>query len=170
MSAKLESRGKLKEGVDKRKRELDDRGKHIGKAVKDKKAIAEVSRKLKFPTKESAAEIKKALKKAAAATDQEFKKQTEDLEKKHGECRKAETDLSKRTEKAKQNALEAGRAGRKIQEVKQAKNPIAQAERASKKEAGFTNDLRNKQERDRKRSEKNRNVLRAQLMNTKLIW
>ena len=57
MRIKLESRDKLKDGVDKRKRGLDDREKHMGGVVKEKKAIADASRKLRFPTKEGAAEI-----------------------------------------------------------------------------------------------------------------
>jgi hypothetical protein len=170
MRIKPESRGKLKEGVDKRKHGLDDRGKHMAKVVKEKKAIADSSHKLRFPTKEGAAEIKATLKKASVATDNEFKKQNMDLEKKHGECKKAEGDLSERTKIANTNTLEARKAASQIKEAKDAKIPIAQAEKASKDDAHFTNDRQGKQKRDRVRSETNRNNLKTQLMNTRLSF
>lgn len=170
MKVKPESRGKLKEGVDKRKRALDDRGKHMTKVVKEKKAIADSSHKLRFPTKEGAAEIKQSLKKATATVHKEFDKQNKDLKKKHTECKKAEDDLSERTKIAKRNALEARKAASQIKEATDAKSPIAQAEKASKHDAHFTNDQRGKQKRDRTRSEKLRNSQKQQLMNTRLSF
>ena len=170
MSAKLESRRELKAGRDERKRGLDERGRHMAKAVSDKKIIADTSHKLRFPTKEGAAEIKQALKKAAAATHQEFDKQNKDLKKKHTGCKEAEEDLSKRTEIAKRNALEARKAASKIKEAVKAKNPITQAEKVSKDDSDFTNNQRTRQKRERLRSEKNRDDQKRQLMNAKLSW
>jgi len=170
MKIKLESRDKLKDGVDKRKRGLDDREKHMGRVVKEKKAIADASHKLRFPTKEGAAEIKKALEKAAMTTQNEFEKQNKDLKKKHGECKKAEGDFRGRTELANQNALEARKAEGQIKETQNAKNLVARAEKTSKDDAHFTNDQRGKQKKQREISEKNRDHLRAQLMNTKLSF
>ena len=170
MRVKPESRRELKDGVDKRKRGVDDRGKHMGRVVKEKKEIADTSHKLRFPTKEGAAEVKKALKEATAMVHKEFEKQNKDLEKKHSECRKAEGDLSERTKIANQNAVEARKAEGQIRETKNAKNLIARAEKASKDDAHFTNDQRGRQKRQRERSEKNRNNLRSQLMNAKLKW
>jgi len=168
MRIKLESRDKLKDDVDKRKHGLDGREKHMGKVVKEKKAIADVSHKLRFPTKEGAVEIKKALEKAAVATRDEFKKQNKDLEKKHGKCKDAEGDLSKRTELANQNALEARKAEGQIKEAQNAKNLVARAEKTSMDDAHITNDLRSKQKGQRETSKRNRDHLRSQLMNTKL--
>ena len=168
MRIKPESRDKLKDGVDKRKHGLDDREKHMGRVVKEKKAIADASHKLRFPTKEGAAEIKKALEKAAVTTQNEFKKQSEDLKKKHGECKKAEGDFRGRTELANKNALEARKAEGQIKEAQDAKNLVGRAEKASEDDAHITNDLRSKQKMQREMSERHCNNLKAQLMSTKL--
>ncbi len=170
MAIKPESRGKLKEGVDKRKHKLDDRGKHMARVVKEKKEIADTSRKLRFPTTEGAAEIKKALKKAAVATEKEFTTQNKDLEKKHGECKKAEGDLSERTDIANKNAVEARKAEGQIKETRNAKSLLAQAEKTAKDDAGFTKDQRGRQKRYRERSTQNRDNRRSQLMSAKLSW
>jgi len=170
MRIKPESRDKLKDDVDKRKHGLDDREKHMGRVVKEKKAIADVSHKLRFPTKEGAVEIKKALEKAAVTTQDEFEKQNKDLEKKQGGCKKAEGDLSKRTELANQNALEARKAEGQIKEAQNARNLVAHAEKASMDDAHITNDLRSKQKEQREMSERHRNELKAQLINTKLSF
>ena len=168
MSIKPESRDKLKDGVDKRKRGLDDREKHMGRVVKEKKAIDDASHKLRFPTKEGAAEIKKALEKASVTTQNEFKKQSEDLKKKHGECKKAEDDFRGRTELANQNALEARKAEGQIKEAQNAKNLVGRAEKASEDDARITDDLRSKQKKQREISERHRTDLKTQLMSTKL--
>ena len=168
MMIKPESRDKLKDDVDKRKRGLDDREKHMGRVVKEKKAIADASRKLRFPTKEGAAEIKKALEKAAVTTQNEFKKQSEDLRKKHGECKKAEGDFRGRTELANKNALEARKAEGQIKEAQDARNLVGRAEKASEDDAHITNGLRSKQKEQREISERHRNNLKTQLMSTKL--
>jgi len=170
MAVKPESRGKLREGVDRRKRKLDDRGKHMAKVVKEKKEIADTSRKLRFPTEEGAAEIKRALKGAAVAAENEFKQQNKDLENKHGECKQAEGDLSERTNLANKNALEARKAEGQIKETRNAKSLLAQAEKTAKDDAGFTKDQRGRQKRHRERSTQNRDNLRAQLMSAKLSW
>ena len=168
MMIKPESRDKLKDDVDKRKRGLDDREKHMGRVVKEKKAIADASRKLRFPTKEGAAEIKKALEKAAVTTQDEFKKQSEDLRKKHGECKKAEGDFRGRTELANKNALEARKAEGQIKEAQDARNLVGRAEKASEDDARITDGLRSKQKEQREISERHRNNLKTQLMSTKL--
>ena len=170
MRIKPESRDKLKDDIDKRKRGLDDREKHMGRVVKEKKAIADASHKLRFPTKEGAAEIKKALEKAAVTTQDEFKKQSEDLKKKHGECKKAEDDFRGRTELANKNALEARKAEGQIKEAQDAKNLVGRAEKASEDDAHITNDLRSKQKKQREISERHRTDLKTQLVNTKLSF
>ena len=170
MKVKLESRRDLKDGVDKRKHKLDDREKHMTRVMMEKKAIADVSRKLRFPTKEGAAEIKKVVQNASVATQNEFKKQNNELKKIHTKCGKAEGDLSERTKVANQNALEARKAEGKIKETRDAKNQLVQAEKAAKNDAHFTNDQRGRQKRHRERSEKYRDALKVQLMNTKLSF
>ena len=168
MRPKPEKRTTLKERVDRGKRELNDRGKHMTKVVKEKKGIAEASHKLRFPTKEGAVEIKKVLQKAATAVHKEFGKQREKLEGIVGKCKRAEGDLKKRTEVAIRDAHHAKKAEGQMRETKNAKNLLARAEKVSKHDADFTNDLRSRLKKYRQRSEKNRNTLNAQLMNTKL--
>ena len=170
MGIKPESRRDLKDGVDKRKRKLDDREKHMTRVVMEKKAVADVSRKLRFPTKEGAAEIRKDVQNASVATQNEFKKQNNELKKIHKKCEKSEGDLSERTKIANQNALEAKKAEGKIKETRDAKNQLVQAEKVAKDDAHFTNDQRGRQKRRRERSEKYSNNLKARLMNTKLSF
>ena len=168
MRPRPERRTTLKERVDKGKRELDDRGKHIAKVVKEKKGIAEVSHKLRFPTKEGAVEIKKVLQQTATAIHKEFGKQREKMEGIVGKCKQAEGDLRKRTEVAIRDAHHAEKAKGQMRETENAKNLLTRVEKVSKDDADFTNDLRSRLKKYRQRSEKNRNALNAQLMNAKL--
>ncbi len=170
MSIRPESRGKLKEGIDKRKHALDDRSRHMAAVVKEKKTIADTSRKLRFATREGAEEIKRALKNAAAQTHREFEKQNKDLEKKHNDCKKAETDLAGRTKAAEKNALEAKKAVSRIKETASAREPVARAEKASRGDARFTKDHRSRQQRDRERSGRTRDKQKQQLINARLRW
>ena len=171
MNAKLESHGGIKDGADRRKRGIDDRGKHMDRAVEDKKKIADISHKLRLSTtQEGAEQIKHAIRKAVEATHQEFKRQNVDIEKKFVECNKAEEDLRHRTKSAKLDAADAKKALSKIKEAKGARNPIHQAEKASDSDARFTNEQREKQKGHRVKSEKHRNEQRTQLINTKLSW
>ena len=168
MRPRPERRTTLKEHVDRSKRELDDRGKHMTKVVKEKKRITDASHKLRFPTKEGAAEIKKVLQNAAAAIHKEFEKQREKMERIVGKCKKKEGDLKKRTEVAIRDAYHAKKAEGQIREAKNAKKLLARAEKVSKHDADFTNDLRSRLKKYREKSEKNHNALNAQLTNAKL--
>ena len=153
-----------------RKHGMDDRGKHMARIVKEKKTIADTSHKLRFPTKEGAEEIKRALKKAAEETRREFEKQNKDLEKKHNDCKKAETDLAARTQAAEKNAQEARKAAGGIKEATSARDPMARAEKVSKEDAHFTKDHRTRQQKERERSSRVRDDQKRQLMNTRLSW
>jgi len=159
MRPRPERRSTLKERVDRSKRKLDDRGKHMTKVVKEKKAIADTSRKLRFPTKEGAAEIKTSLKKATEAEQKEFEKQEKDLKKKHGECKEAEGDLLDRTRLAIIDSIHVKKV-MWVKEVDKAKSLLAKAEKKLGKDARFTEDLRRRLKRDRERSEKECNTLR----------
>ena len=162
------SKRELKDSIDRRKHGLDKREKHMKRVVKENKEIADVSHKLRYPTKEGAAEIKKRLVQAAEATKKEFRKQNEDLEKKHKTCKDAEGDLKDRTKMAKDNAAEAKKAERQIQETRNAKPLLGQAEKTSIDDAKFTDKERGRQERDLKRSKGHRDDLKRALQGTKL--
>ena len=60
-------------------------------------------------------------------------------------------------------------AGR-VKETKGARSQAVQAEHAAVKDGQFTNDQRQKQELDRKKSEERRNKQKSQLANAKLKW
>jgi len=101
MSKKLESRRELEAGIEKRKLTVDDRAKHMGLVVKEKKNIADASRQLRLSTtSEGADAVMQAIREAAQATHREFQNQNTDIEKRFGECKKAEQDLLQRTKAA----------------------------------------------------------------------
>jgi hypothetical protein len=168
MQTRPEKRATFKERLDKNKHKLDDREKHMGKVVKEKKAVADVSHKLRFPTTEGAAQIKSVLQKTAESIHKEFGKQRQKLEGIVDKCKKDESDFKKRAETALQDAFHAKRAEGQIRETKNAKPLLAHAEKVSKADAGFVNELRRKLEKYRQKSLKNRNALNAQFMNTRL--
>ena len=171
MMERAESRGKIKEGIRRRKLESDDRAKHMGLVVDDKKTVADTSKRLKLSTtSEGAKEVKDAIKKAGQETQKEFEKQNRDLEKKVQECKKAEKDLQQRTDSAKKDAHDAKGAAGRVKETKGARSQAVQAEHAAVKDGQFTNDQRQKQELDRKKSEERRNKQKSQLANANLKW
>lgn len=168
MRPKPERRSTLKERVDRSKRKLDDCGKHMTKVVKEKKAIADTSRKLRFPTQEGAVEIKNSLKNAAATIHKEFGKQRKNLEMITGESKKTEGVFRKRTEIAIRDAYHVKKAKGQIKEAKSAKNLLARTEKVSKDDAQFTNKLRERLKGHRKSAERKREQLHNQLINAKL--
>lgn len=157
------SKSELKDGVDQRKKRLNDREEHMKKTVSEKKEIADVSRKLRYPLKDSVSDIKKSLSQAAKEVEREFKKQNEDLEQQHRKCKEAEGDFRDRTEMAKINAKETLTAEQKMRETREAKPILDQARKTSIDDAKFTEDHRAEQLRDRNRSIQNRNRMRSQL-------
>ena len=160
MKVKPESRDKLKDGVDRRKRKLDKCEKHMKKVVKDKKEITDVSRKLRYPTKEGAAEIKPALKKAEVVCLKEFEKQEKDLKKKYRECKELEYDFNMRTRQAILGAYYTRMTKTKVESPTEFMSLLADVEKVFEYDVHFTEDLQRKLKRDRERSEKNCNVLR----------
>ena len=92
MTQKSESRSKIEGKGKERKRGIDDRARHMGLVVAEKKQVADASRQLRLSTtSEGAQAVKKAMKEAAKAADKEFDSQNHDIEKKFGECKKART-------------------------------------------------------------------------------
>jgi type IV secretory pathway VirB10-like protein len=169
MIEKAESRDKIKEGIQRRRLESDERAKHMGLVVEDKKTVADTSNKLRLSTtSEGAQEVKGAIKKAAQETKSEFERQNNDLEKKMQECKKAEKDLQQRTESAKKDAQDAKQAAGRVKETKGAKGQALAAEHAAVKDGKFVSDQRQKQELDRKKSEERRAKQKGQLENAKL--
>ncbi len=158
----------LKDGVDKRKRGLDKREGYMRKVVKEKKEISDVSRKLRYPLKDSIPDIKKSLSESSKAVEKEFMKQNEDLEKQHKDCVKAEEDFKGRTKMAQDNAKKAKKAKTNITESHKAKPILDRARIISLEDAKFTDTHRDRQQRDRKRSIDNRNQLRSKLQSIQL--
>ena len=171
MKEQAESRKKIKEGIDKRKHSIDDRAKHMGLAVDDKKIIAGTSHKLRLGgTKEGAEAMKNAIKESAKVTHREFENQNKELEKKHNECKKSENDLKRRTDSSKKDAQDAKKTSHHIKEVKGAKSLLAKAEHAATDDARYTNKEKERQEHDRKTSEKRREQQKRHLSSSKLKW
>ena len=171
MAEKAESRDKIKDGIDKRKRETDDRAKHMGLVVDDKKNVADTSRKLRLATTSEGAEaVKSAIKDAAKATDQEFGKQNQVLDKKLTDCTKAEEDLRRRTDSADKDAGDAKATAGRIKETNDAKKTLAKAEGAAKDDAKFTKNEQTRQKNERTKSEKRREQQKKQITGTKLKW
>jgi len=162
------SKLEIKDGIDKRRSGLDKREGHMKKVVLEKKEVKEVSEKLRLPLKDSIPEIKKSLQHAAKAVVDEFERQNKDLENKHKECEDAEGDLNDRTKMSKDNAGEVHKAQRQINEANNAKPILDQAGKAAMNDAKYTEDQRSRQERDRRRSIKNRDDLKRILQSTQL--
>ena len=91
MKERAETRKNIEKGIEIRKRESNDRAKHMGLIVDDKKTVAKTSRQLFLSsTIEGAEKVKQALRKAAKIVHNEFEKQNRDLQEKINKCRKAE--------------------------------------------------------------------------------
>ena len=161
-------REQLKEGVEKRRRNLDKGEKGIGRVVDEKTELAKVSRELCYPTKEGAAEIKKALIKSAEEMKKEFTKKNKELKGIHKECKGAEDDFKKRTQMAKDNAKAAKETEGKMHEVTKAKPHLDRAVQAAKKDAEFTDKERRRQKARREKSIKRSNELNAKLQSITL--
>jgi len=169
MMEKAEGRDKIKDGIQRRKLESDERAKHMGLVVGDKKTVADTANKLRLSTtSEGAQEVKDAVKKAAQETHQEFEKQNRDLEKKMQECQKAEKDLQQRTDNANKDAQDTQGAVGHIKETESARNQEQAAAQAASKDGKFTSEQRQRQELERKKSEERRNKQKRDLDNAKL--
>ena len=171
MKEVAESREKIKEGIEKRKQESDDRAKHMGLVVREKKTVADTSRKLRLSTTSEGAEaIKQAIRKASETISREFGKQEKDMEVVMDKCRKAEKDLHQRTRSAKEDAHEVSSAASQIKEAKSARDLANRAERIAKDDARFTDDRMKRQEDDRKRSQRRQGQQKEELRNIRLNW
>lgn len=171
MKEKAESKEKIKGGIDKRKNDMDDKGKHMAQTVHDKKVIAETSKRLKLSgTKEGAKALKEKVQQSAEDTHKVFEKQNGDLEKKFTECTQAEKDLQQRTDDSKDDARDSKRASQQIKEAQGAKNFLNKAEEVAKGDANHTTNERKRQESDRKTSENRRDQQKNQLNGNKLAW
>ena len=171
MTQKLESRRKIEGNVEKRKCRIDDRARHMGLVVAEKKQVADASRQLRLSTtSEGAQAVKKAMKEAAKAADKEFDSQNHDIEKKFGECKKAEQDLRDRTKSAKHDAAKAKGAADCVKETKEARKLMHAAEKAATDDASYTDSQKNRQKKDRTESTKRRDTQKSQLANARLAW
>ena len=171
MKERAETRKNVEKGIEIRRRESEDRAKHMGLIVDDKKTVAKTSRKLFLSsTLEGAEEVKKALRKAARIIHDEFKRQNTDLQKKINKCRKAEENLGKRGKDARKDAAKVSKAAGHIQETKKAQRLAVQAEHAAINDANYIDREKALQKRERQISEKRREQQKRRLMAAKLKW
>ncbi|MBI1390123.1 MAG: hypothetical protein GC154_16905 [bacterium] len=171
MKEQAESRSGIKEGIKKRKKEMDDRAKHMGDVVDDKSNVVETAKKFHLSTtKEGAREIKRLMKQAAESTHREFKRQNNDLENKVSKCQEAEQDLRDRTSRAKADARDARAASGKVKETKEVKASLNSVETASNNDAEFTRKELARQEQERLKSENRRKEQNQRLLSAKLKW
>ena len=171
MTQKLENRHKIEGGVKERKRGIGDRAKHMSLVVAEKKRVADASRQLRLSTtSEGAQAVKKAIKEAAQATDKEFDGQNRDIEKKFGECEKAEQDLRDRTQSAKHDASKAKGAAGHVKEAKETRKLMHMAEKAATDDAAYTDRQKKRQEKDRTDGTRLRDTQKRQLASARLAW
>ena len=82
--------------------------------------------------------------------------------------KKQRNDLRQRTDKSKKDAQDAKKASHQIKEVKGAKNLVDKAEHVATDDARYTNKERERQEHDRKNSEKRRDKQKQNMISRKL--
>ncbi len=171
MKERAETRRNIEKGIETRRRESEDRAKHMGLIVGDKKTVAKTSRKLFLSsTVEGVDKVKKALERAAKTVHDEFKKQNRDLQKKIDKCRKAEENLDERAKDARKDAVKVNKAAGHIKETKKAQHLAIQAEHAAVNDAGYIEKKKALQKKERESSERRRKKQKRQLKNAKLKW
>ncbi len=132
MSDRPEFHENIEKGIEKFKRESEDRARHMGLVVDDKKTVAHTTRKLFLSsTIEGAEKVKQALRKAAEVVYAEFQKQNMDLQKKINKCRGAEKKLGVRAKNAKRDAFKIEQGVHKLTESEKAKRLAVHAEHAA---------------------------------------
>jgi len=171
MRERPETHENIEKGIEIRKRESEDRARHMGLVVDDDKTVVKTSRKLLLSsTVEGAEKVKHALKKADMAARVEFEKQNRDLQTNITKCRDAEKQLNRRAKNAKRDAFKIEKAANKIKEEEKAKRLVIHAEHETIKEGKYIDVKKAQQKRDRKKSENRRVKQKRQLLAAKLKW
>lgn len=169
--AKAEKRSKIQADKKSSREKLEKSGKVLETVVREKQEVAKASREFKrAATVEGAKRLEDAIRKAAKAANDEFKKQNEILEKKFNECKKAEQDLRERTQNAMKDAVRSKQTAEKIKETPQARAEALAAESISKEDGKWTEEQKSEREADRKKSEALRSRQYSTLNNTNLAF
>jgi hypothetical protein len=137
------------------KKEQDKRGEGLKKLGTDKKIEANVARELsREGTVEGAKAMEKAVKKAGEVTDKEFSKQEKGIKKEvFNPAQKRETELNKRSDRAKEDADKLKRAMAKM-DTAAAKDNVKDAASASQDDRKFLKNKEKDQEKSRLAGEK----------------
>jgi len=164
-------RTEITDAINRRNADINDRARHMGLIVEDKKIIADASKKLRLATTtEGAVEIKRAIAQATEQTHKEFARQNTDLENRFSRCRQAETQLRRRTQDARADARQIHNSAAQIRESRGSEANIANAERAAYEDARFTNQALDRQMQLRKAGEQRRQAQKAQLLSIGSNW
>ena len=171
MSEYTETRKEIEKAIESRHRENEDRARHMGLVVEDKKVFTGTSRKVSLSgTAEGAEKVKNVFKAAVEKIHEEFKKQNQDLQKKINHCKQAETKLGKKEKITKRGAIEIERAAARIKESKKAQHLAGKAEHAMIDDAKFLKRERIFQKRLRQYTEKKHEKQKRHLMGDTLKW
>ena len=164
-------RTEITDAINRRNADINDRARHMGLIVEDKKVIADVSKKLRLATTtEGAVEIKRAIAQATEQTHKEFARQNTDLENRFSRCSQAETQLRRRTQDARDDVRQIHNAGAQIRESRGSEANIANAESAAYEDARFTNQALDRQMQLRKAGEQRHQGQKAQLLSIGSHW
>ncbi len=152
---KPRSRSDIKSEISKREKDKRKRLKDAAKVEKDKKTEVDTARNLKLGgTKEGADAVKKAVKDAASETDEEHKKQSDELEKKvFQKAMTTEKEMQHRSGQTKADIKNISKAISKI-DTKKARRMMDDAKKGGEADHKFLDDSKKAQEKDRKGGEK----------------
>ena len=151
---KIRSRKDYDTEISKREKDQAKRLKDSMKVVKDKKTEADTSKSLRQRgTAEGINAVKKAVKAAAAETEEEFKTQETDLKKKIlDKAKKTEKELLQRSGETKKDLTKIRKAISQI-DTKKAAAQMKDAGKQAEDDRGFLDKSKQKQETDRKKGE-----------------
>ena len=166
-----ESRRSIREGIEKRKQEGDDRARRMGLVVGDKKTVADTSRKLRLGTTiEGVKAIVRTIDQASAVIDKAFGKESHDLEAIVQKTKKAEQHMDHQTADAQHDARSAAKAGRQIHESREAQYSLTQAKEGAVADARYVLQEQKRSMDNRKRIEQWRKKQKLQLLSTSPFW
>ena len=169
--AKLESRNDISRKINKREKEIKDRGKKMQKVVEDKEQIAKTVKELKLTTtKDGVMAMKREIGKAADKTKAKFEEHNGKLRQKFTECDDSKKQLERKTEAAEKNLGKIEETRRQIKEATKAKGDLKSARKAAESDKTFTKDKKERQEAFKKERKARRDRQRNKLDSIQLHW
>ena len=165
-----ESRNEIKRKVDDLDYKARDHTRHMGNVVKEKKVIADVSKKLRLGvTIEGTEKIKQYLQGAGKESTKEWGHLGKKLESIVNEEKKVKNELGSRTKDSMQNYEKLTKASSSIKETPAAKNEINQAIYAVQEDRRITDSLHDNVGRNIKRTNQDVRNQRYEIGNTLLF-